>query len=177
MSHFAPFAEAARAPARPDATPNHDSNSETGHRTGARVQATLTTDSYRIDWIGLLRYFKLRSTCIPAWPCSTYFRMSSWSSATTWRLLYGSSSYSCDNAASKFENRISYVHDIPVVRHNNECVAPAPACATQQAHYVSCILVIQISGSLIVEDENWIVGQSFSNAYALFCAAAQPCRP
>src|SRR6516225_1333725 len=32
-----------------------------------------------------------------------------------------------DNAASKFENRINYVHDVAVVRHNNESAAPVPA--------------------------------------------------
>ena len=34
-----------------------------------------------------------------------------------------------DDAASKFENRINYVHDVAVVRHDNESAAPVPACA------------------------------------------------
>jgi len=69
------------------------------------------------------------------------------------------------------------MHDIPVVRYNNESVAPVPACATQQAHYVSCILVVQISGWLIGENENWIVRQSSGNRYALLFTAAQLWRP
>src|SRR5262245_53283099 len=65
------------------------------------------------------------------------------------------------------------MHDIPVVRHNNESGAPAPACATQQAHYVSCILVVQISGWLIGENENRIVCQCSGNRYTLLFTAAQ----
>jgi len=38
--------------------------------------------------------------------------------------------------------RISCVHDVAIVRHNNEGVAPVPACLTQQSQYVSCVLVV-----------------------------------
>src|SRR5262249_37241466 len=35
-----------------------------------------------------------------------------------------------NNPAPKFKNRIGCMHDVAVMRHNNESVAPAPACAT-----------------------------------------------
>jgi len=82
-----------------------------------------------------------------------------------------------DNAASKFENRINYVHDVAVVRHNNESAAPVPACAAQQSHYVSCVLVVQISGRLVRENKNWVVRQGSSNGYALLFTTAQLSRP
>src|SRR5215471_1589244 len=99
------------------------------------------------------------------------------SSAMTLVFLCGSSSYPRDHAASKFENRINYVHDVAIVRHNNEGVAPVPACATQQSHDVSCVLVVQISGWLVSENKNWVVHQGSGNRNALLFTTAQLCRP
>src|SRR5262245_44355563 len=48
----------------------------------------------------------------------------------SWRCFVGSVFHPRDGAASKFENRINYAHDVAVVRHNNESAAPVPACAT-----------------------------------------------
>src|SRR5262249_1854024 len=62
------------------------------------------------------------------------------------RCLVGRGLCPRDDAASKFENRINYVHDVAVMRHDDESASPVPACATYQSHYVSCVLVVQISG-------------------------------
>src|SRR5215475_1351034 len=74
----------------------------------------------------------------------------------SWRSFVAVALYPRHKAAAKFENRISCVHDVAIVRHNNEGVAPVPACLTQQSHYVSCVLVVQISDWLISEDKNWV---------------------
>jgi hypothetical protein len=76
-----------------------------------------------------------------------------------------------DKTGSKFENRISRVHDVAIVCHNNEGAAPVPACVTQQSHYVSRIFVVEISGWLVGENESWVVCQGSSNRDALLFTA------
>ena len=81
--------------------------------------------------------------------------------------------YPRDKAASKFENRIGRVHDVAIVRHNNEGVTAVSACVTQQSHYVSCVLVVEISGRLVSENKNWVVYQGSGNGYALLFTTTQ----
>ena len=91
----------------------------------------------------------------------------------SWRFFVAVALYPRDKAAAKFENRISCVHDVAIVRHNNEGVAPVPACLTQQSHYVSCVLVVQISGWLVSENKNRVVYQGPGNGYALLFTTTQ----
>ena len=85
----------------------------------------------------------------------------------SWHSFVAVALYPRDNAAAKFENRISCVHDVAIVRHNNEGVTAVSACVTQQSHYVSCVLVVEISGRLVSENKNWVVYQGSGNGYAL----------
>jgi hypothetical protein len=91
----------------------------------------------------------------------------------SWRSFVAVALYPRNNAASKFENHISRVHDVAIVRHNDESAAPVPACVTQQNHYVACVFVVQISGWLVGENKNWVVRQGSSNRDALLFTTTQ----
>src|SRR5262245_2046929 len=118
---------------------------------------------------GIVAGSRANATCVGGW--SILFRQAVQTTLSlqlrSWRFFVAVALYPRDKAAAKFENRISCVHDVAIVRHNNEGVASVPACLTQQNHYVSCVLVVQIFGWLISEDKNWVVYQGSGNGYAL----------
>src|SRR5262249_10666060 len=66
----------------------------------------------------------------------------------------------------------SAVHDVAVVRHNNQSVPPAPACDIT-AYHASRILVVQISSWLVCKPEKRIVRQGSGNCDALLFTTAQ----
>jgi hypothetical protein len=123
---------------------------------------------------GIVAASSANATCVGG--SSSLFRQAvqtTLASATILTFLAAVALYPRDKAASKCENRISCVHDVAIVRHNNEGFAPVPACVTQQSHYVSCVLVVQISGWLVGENKNWVVYQGSGNGYALLFTTTQ----
>src|SRR5262245_66605135 len=63
----------------------------------------------------------------------------------SWHSFVAVALYPRDNAAAKFENRISCVHDVAIVRHNNAGVVFVTGCLTLPMHYVMCDIYVVIS--------------------------------